>query len=98
MDDDILELDSPEQEPVDDIDDGDLAEDLHLPPAARDASPQQDRAKPAKRKVPKPKEKPRTEQLDYPKSLPYAVESLEEMDGKLDLILRRLVDCVRAKD
>ncbi len=98
MDDDILELDSPEQEPVDDIDDDDLVMDLHLPPQAKGSSPQHDRAKPTKRKLPKPKEKPRTEQLDYPNSLPYGVETIEEMDHKLDLILRRLVDCVRAKD
>lgn len=98
MDDDILELDSPEQEPVDDIDDDDLVMDLHLPPPAKGTSPANDRNKSTKSKLPKPKEKPRTEQLDYPNSLPYPVETLDQMDQKLDLILRRLVDCVRAKD
>ena len=48
--------------------------------------------------VAKPKEKPRLDQLDYQKALPYETESLEEMDTRLELILRRLVDCVRAKD
>jgi len=99
MDDDILELDSPEQEPVDDLDDDDLVMDLHLPPTAKGpASPAHDRTKQTRRKLQKPKEKPRTEQLDYPKSLPYEVETLDEMDQKLELILRRLIDCVRAKD
>lgn len=100
MDDDILELDSPEQEPVDDMADDDLLDDLHLPPGAAGTSPMPtSKDTPHKtRKLRKPKEKPRNEQLDYPNSLPYATESIEVMDGRLDVILRRLVDCVRAKD
>ena len=36
--------------------------------------------------------------MDLPRSMPYPVESLQEMDDRLDLIMRRLADCVQAKD
>ena len=36
--------------------------------------------------------------MDLPKSMPYHVETLAEMDARLDFIMRRLVDCVEAKD
>ncbi|GAA6053733.1 hypothetical protein JCM3770_003189 [Rhodotorula araucariae] len=110
MEDDALQIDSPEQEPVDDFDVSDF-EELHLPatpsPATERAnpfdssgrkstSPQQ--APKKRRRLPRPKEKPRSQQLDYQEALPYATESIEEMDKKLEEIVRRLVDCVRAKD
>lgn len=111
-DDDVLEVDSPEvgdgappsratgltpspvlqQPPVDGIEDED-EEELVLPPSA--ATPV---SIPTTPRLAPPKEKPRAEQLEYQKSLPYAVESLEEMDGKLELIVRRLVECIQAKD
>ncbi|GAA6033408.1 hypothetical protein JCM8097_006736 [Rhodosporidiobolus ruineniae] len=107
MEDDALQVDSPEQEPFDDFDDEDI-EELHLPVTP---SPAFERANPfdnlygkgkspqkKRRRLIRPKEKPRSEQLDYPQSLPYEAESLEEMDQKLEVIVRRLVDCVRAKD
>ncbi|GAA5990324.1 hypothetical protein JCM11641_006250, partial [Rhodosporidiobolus odoratus] len=107
LEDDALQVDSPEQDPVDDFDDEEIDE-LHLPPTP---SPAFERANPfdaldgsAKspskkvERLRRPKEKPREQQLDYPQSLPYETESLEEMDQKLELIVRRLVDCVRAKD
>ncbi|GAA5959559.1 hypothetical protein JCM21900_003196 [Sporobolomyces salmonicolor] len=113
MEDDALQVDSPEQDPVDEIDDEEPDE-LHLPatpsPAFERANPFDDpyrrsvspsptkpKTKP-KPKLVKPREKPREEQLDYPQSLPYEAESLEEMDAKLEEIVRRLIDCVRAKD
>ena len=42
----------------------------------------------------------RTEFLSYPQSLPYydSIETIEEMDARLDLILRRLLDCVATND
>jgi proteasome activator subunit 4 len=46
----------------------------------------------------RPKEKPRETQLEYQNALPYEVETLDVMDQRLDEIVRRLVDCVRAKD
>jgi proteasome activator subunit 4 len=36
--------------------------------------------------------------LGLPLSLPYEVETLEEMDDRLDLIACRLVECVKAKE
>lgn len=36
--------------------------------------------------------------MDLPNSMPYPVESLAEMDARLDFIMGRLVDCVEAKD
>ncbi|GAA5836406.1 hypothetical protein JCM11251_007072, partial [Rhodosporidiobolus azoricus] len=106
MEDDALQVDSPEQEPVDDDFDDEDIEELHLPvtpsPAFERANPFDGLYKKSpikkRRRLVRPKEKPRSEQLDYPKSLPYETESLEEMDRKLEEIVRRLVDCVRAKD
>lgn len=79
-----------QQEPVDDIEDEDIDE-LHLP-----ATPLPSTTSPSKPS--KPKEKPRESQLEYQRSLPYEVESLQVMDQRLEEIVRRLVDCVRAKD
>lgn len=36
--------------------------------------------------------------LSYPNSLPYEVESLAEMDARLDFILTRLQEAIAAKD
>ncbi|KAH8919753.1 hypothetical protein BT69DRAFT_1352911 [Atractiella rhizophila] len=41
---------------------------------------------------------PREKRLEYSDQLPYACESLEEMDTRLELIVRRLVECVRARE
>lgn len=109
----MLELDSPEvsqqrtpaiiisanssfhqqQEPVDDIEDIDSSDALFLPPSSS-----QPQATGGKLLSQRPKEKPREEQLEYPLALPYECEGVEEMDARLDVILRRLVDCVRGKD
>ncbi|GAA5895195.1 proteasome activator BLM10 [Sporobolomyces salmoneus] len=114
MEDDALQVDSPEQDPVDEIDDEEI-DDLHLPatpsPAVERANPfdshrhvttpSPNGSNPVKRrksKLVKPKEKPRKEQLDYPQALPYEAESIEEMDRRLEEIVRRLIDCVKAKD
>lgn len=108
VEDDAIQVDSPEQEPFDEFDD-DIDEELILPGTP---SPAFERANPfdalgrkslspqpkKRRRLVRPKEKPRQEQLDYPESLPYETESLEEMDRKLEEIVRRLIDCVRAKD
>lgn len=110
MEDDALQIDSPEQEPIDDFDEEDF-EELHLPATPspgleranpfdglgrKSLSPQQQIKK--RRRLVRPKEKPREQQLDYQNSLPYKAEGLEEMDRKLEEIVRRLIDCVRAKD
>ena len=73
---------------MDDLPDEEI-EDLHLPASASTELAS---------KLQRPFEKPREQQLEYQKSLPYETESLDEMDKRLELILRRLVDCVRAKD
>jgi proteasome activator subunit 4 len=88
----MLEVDSPEQEPADDIEDyGDIDELSALPPATTASM-----KKPGK--LHKAKEKPREDQLQYMDSVPYECESLHEMDRRLEEIVRRLIDCVRAKD
>lgn len=114
MEDDAIQVDSPEQDPVD-LDDDEVEQSLILDGTP---SPQYERANPfepssagtatkptspksaskKRTRLIKPQEKPREEQLDYPENLPYENERLEEMDSKLEEIVRRLVDCVRAKD
>ncbi|SPO23145.1 related to BLM10 - proteasome activator subunit [Ustilago trichophora] len=89
-DDDVLEIDSP-MEPAVDIDDD---EDEEMPILSLDGGSSDRSSQPAK----KPKGENRHLQLDYPQSLPYECESLEEFDARLDHIIRRLVDCVRTKD
>lgn len=118
MEDDAIQVDSPEQDPVD-LDDDDIEQSLILEdtpspqyerqdpfdpkaggssePRNKSLSPKSSLVRKRKRLI-KPHEKPREEQLDYPESLPYETETLEEMDAKLEVIVRRLVDCVRAKD
>jgi proteasome activator subunit 4 len=36
--------------------------------------------------------------LEYQRSVPYPVEDIAEMDRRLDFIVRRLTDCVKARD
>lgn len=81
---------------MDDIEDEEM-DDLQLP-STPGASSLLTPTRKSTCKLPKPKEKPRETQLEYQKSLPYVVEGLEEMDGRLEEIVRRLVDCVQAKD
>ncbi|KAM0792923.1 hypothetical protein ACM66B_002682 [Microbotryomycetes sp. NB124-2] len=103
MEDDHLEVDSPEHAPVDDIEDEEIDE-LHLPGTPSGSTPSTPQASSSLRpsfkraKLKKPKEKPRENQLEYQRNLPYQVESLDEMDQRLEEIVRRLIDCVRAKD
>lgn len=114
MEDDALQVDSPEHDPVDEIDDEEI-DDLHLPatpsPAVERANPFDSHRhvpttspngsnpiKKRKTKLVRPKEKPRKEQLDYPEALPYPAESIEEMDERLELIVSKLIDCVKSKD
>ena len=40
----------------------------------------------------------RSERLQYPRSLPYACETLEEIDARLEAIAGKLLDCVAAED
>lgn len=41
---------------------------------------------------------PRLKHLSFPNSLPYPVESLAEMDDRLDLILTRLTEAILLED
>jgi len=43
-------------------------------------------------------EEDREKYMDLPRSMPYPVESLQEMDAKLDFIIQRIVACCEAKD
>lgn len=40
----------------------------------------------------------RTKMLDYPRSLPYPCETLEEFDQRLAYIQQRLIECVETKE
>jgi hypothetical protein len=71
-DDDILEIDSPEQEMLDDVID-EVEVDALLDGAETPS---------ITRKVSRRVEKPRHEQLEYSNALPYETESLDEMDIK----------------
>ncbi|KAM0751556.1 hypothetical protein T439DRAFT_300497 [Meredithblackwellia eburnea MCA 4105] len=93
--DDILEVDSPEHPPVNDLADDEF-EELQLP--SRLTSPGPTTSRPPNSRLDWPTEKPRSKQLDYQNALPYEVETLEEMDLKLEHIVRRLVECIKAKD
>ncbi|EST07615.1 Protein of unknown function DUF3437 [Kalmanozyma brasiliensis GHG001] len=88
-DDDILEVDSP-MEPAVDIDEDEDEEMpvLNLDGTITERSPQAKKNKGENRNL----------LLDYPNSLPYTCETLEEFDARLDHIIRRLVDCIRTKD
>jgi hypothetical protein len=46
--------------------------------------------------TPVPKPSPRLKHMQLPKCLPYETESLEEMDKRLEVIARRLLDSVKA--
>ena len=90
-DDDILEIDSP-MEPAVDFDED---EDEEMQVFSLDGGSSSD---PSPQPTKKSKGDNRHKQLDYPKSLPYACETLEEFDARLDHIIRRLIDCIRTKD
>lgn len=96
-DDDILEIDSPLEQPVD-IDDDEVDELLLEGRGARatnGASNTNASMKPIHYPS-KPEDRP--SMMLYSESLPYECESLEEFDARMDLICRRLVDCVRTKE
>lgn len=103
-DDDVLEIDSPmevsidlpsegeEMHPSKDADEGD--ETIKIRPARGGQEIEVEIPKHLRR----PNEAPREQALDYQESLPYPVETLAEMDERLELIVRNLVDCVEARD
>lgn len=91
-DDDILEIDSPLEQPVD-IEEDEIDE-LLLDGRAASTS---------KAMLGKPihylaKAEDRKTMMLYAQSLPYECESLEEFDARMDFICRRLVDCVRTRE
>ncbi|KAN0063131.1 Proteasome activator BLM10 [Thecaphora frezii] len=97
MDDDVLEIDSPMEMMVEYEDSEDEADVPHLSlDAIQPALSKPAAAEPKMTK--KAKMENRKAQLEYPDSLPYACETLEEFDARLDHVVRRLVDCVRTKD
>lgn len=67
--DEMVEVDSPETEVVDHLEDQEVGDE----PLTISSTTS---------KLPKSVEKPRDQQLDYKNALPYATESLEEMDVK----------------
>ena len=44
------------------------------------------------------KKDPRLDMLDWPESLPYECETLDEFDDRVDQVVRRLVDCVTTRE
>ncbi|EPQ28803.1 uncharacterized protein PFL1_03606 [Pseudozyma flocculosa PF-1] len=97
MDDDVLEIDSPMEMAVEYED----SEDDDVPTLSLDggaSSPAKAAAGSSLKQPKKAKVENRKAQMDYPESLPYPCESLDEFDRRLDEIIRRLVDCVRTKD
>ena len=46
----------------------------------------------------RPPKEDRSKSLSYLESVPYEVETLAEADARLELIMRRLADCVKSKD
>lgn len=113
--DDLLQMDSPMEAPVDlPSEEEELEKEKETPrPAdvatfastATGGAPGEDEDETIKIgyvEVPKhlrrPTETPRELVLDYQEHLPYPVESLQDMDDRLDLIARKLVDCVEARD
>lgn len=101
-DEEYIELESPIEPPADIGDeDADLisaADNLALPPAARSASSSAILPPPRPHKKKKMTKDKRHNKLDWPESLPYETESLEEFDARLDFISKRLVQCVETQD
>ncbi|PWN54156.1 hypothetical protein IE53DRAFT_24314 [Violaceomyces palustris] len=94
MDDDVLEIDSPMEPPVDIEDEEEEEEIAQFSLDGFSRNGVDVKAKGKKNKG----EEDRAAHLDYQESLPYACESLQEFDERLAFVIRRLVDCVRTKD
>jgi proteasome activator subunit 4 len=94
-DDDILEIDSPLEQPVD-IDDDEVDELLLEGRNGRSTTATSTNSMKPIHYPSKPED--RSSMMLYSESLPYECESLEEFDARMDLICRRLVDCVRTKE
>lgn len=98
-----LEIDSPMEPRPDNLEED---EELHeaanlLGPSIVQQSGQaatQARSPPKIRQKVKVAKEDRTKMLDYPRSLPYECESLEDFDQRLALIQQRLVECVATKE
>lgn len=95
-DDDILEIDSPLEQPVD-IDEDEIDE-LLLDGRAAASSSSFSRTMSGKPIHYPAKAEDRKTMMLYPQSLPYKCESLEEFDARMDFICQRLVDCVRTRE
>lgn len=100
-DDDILEFDSPLEQAVD-IEDDEIDE-LLLDGRAGSSAPTTSLSRLGTPGAGKPIHYPskieeRASMMHYADSLPYQCESLEEFDARMDLICRRLVECVQAKE
>lgn len=93
-DDDILEIDSPLEQAVD-IDDDEVDE---LLLEGRAASTSRTTATSNKPIHYPGKVEDRATMMHYADSLPYACESLDEFDQRMDLICRRLIDCVQTRE
>jgi proteasome activator subunit 4 len=103
VDDEYIEVDSPMEPPTDMYDDDDelqegatlLGQSVTSPSKAAPATP----SRPAKTKIKvKVHKEDRTKMMDWPESLPYECESLEEFDQRLAFIERKLIECIEAKE
>ncbi|GAA94209.1 uncharacterized protein L969DRAFT_375946 [Mixia osmundae IAM 14324] len=88
----VVELDSPVQEVADEIDDEIDSEVMAgLDHRARSTTPMP--VKPSQ-----DEQDDRTQYMDYPDSLPYSAETMDEMDRRLEEICMRIIESVQARD
>lgn len=100
-DDEYIEIDSPMEPPADVADDDDelldganlLGQPLASPtkPSASSSSKSKGRSRMVQRED-------RTKMMDWPDSLPYQCESLQEFDERLAFIHGKLLECVKTRE
>lgn len=83
---------------MDDLDIDDLEHEVDLDSSDDEEGVSTPETRAAARKSKAAKAEDRTAMLEYPLSMPYACESIDEFDERLLLIASRLVACVKARE
>lgn len=98
--DEYFQIESPLEPPADigDEDEDLVAADTTLPPSVRLATTKFESSPRPHKKKKMSRDDKRRNKLDWPESLPYETETLEEFDARLDFVRRRLVQCVETRD
>lgn len=93
-------LDSPIEPKVDMPDDDEEFQEggNMLGPSAAPAAAAAQLSAPTPSKVKVRKLEDRTKMMEYPNSLPYECESIEEFDERLAYIHQRLIECIKTKE